>query len=141
MISENARKAIIWLDDKGWSELIDERWTLEVYWRLQNSGLGLTDAEIREALDVVIYHKPDYNPANNERLIDRMTDQSPKYQEFLIKMRQCKVESEVEDSHHPRFCNLEEPHRKADMILCDMLLNMGFKEIVDVYKSIEKWYA
>lgn len=61
-------KALRWLDDKGWSELIEPRWTLEVYHDLQTSGLGLTDADIREVLDVVIFDKPDYDPANNDRL-------------------------------------------------------------------------
>lgn len=126
MVTDNVRKALLWLDEEGWSELIDERWTLEVYWQLQKSGLQLTDAEIREALEVVIYEKPDYNPANNERLINRMTDQSPKYQDYLERMQQCKVESEKEDPKHPGFFQLKEPHIKADAILCEMLLNLGF---------------
>lgn len=66
---DKVRQALQWLDDEGWSELIDPRWTLEVYHELLTSDLDLTDAEIREALDIVIYGKPDYNPANNERLI------------------------------------------------------------------------
>lgn len=61
-------QAIHWLDDKGWSELIDPRWTLEVYHDLQTSGLGLTDEEIRRTLESVIFDKPDYDPANNEQL-------------------------------------------------------------------------
>lgn len=65
--SNKVSQALQWLDDKGWSELIDSRWTLEVYNELQKSGLGLTDAEIRKVLDIVIYDKPDYNPTNNER--------------------------------------------------------------------------
>lgn len=64
---DKVRKALQWLEDEGWSELIDSRWTLEVYDELQKSGLGLTDEDIRKALDIVIFDKPDYNPANNER--------------------------------------------------------------------------
>lgn len=37
------------------------KWTLEIYHELQTSDLELTDADIREALDIVIYGKPDYN--------------------------------------------------------------------------------
>jgi len=76
MTTYNVSNALQWLEDKGWSELIDERWTLEVYHELQTSGLNLTDVEIREALDIVIFHKPDYNPANNERLTRGMTTES-----------------------------------------------------------------
>lgn len=53
--NDKVQKALQWLDDEGWSELIDPRWTLEVYHQLQNSRLGLSDAEIRESLEIVIY--------------------------------------------------------------------------------------
>lgn len=59
--NDKVRQALQWLDDEGWSELIDPRWTLEVYHELQTSDLEITDAGIREALDIVIYGKPDYN--------------------------------------------------------------------------------
>ena len=141
MTTDNVRNALQWLDDKGWSELIDERWTLEVYHELQTSGLNLTDAEIREALDIVIFHKPDYNPANNERLIRGMTEESPRYLNYLEQMRQCKIEAETEDPHHPGFYNLCAPHEKADEILCNLITDLGFEEIVSIYKSFDKWHA
>ena len=65
-INDKVSQALQWLEDEGWSELIDSRWTLEVYDELQTSGLGLTDAEIRKALDIIIYDKPDYDQVNNE---------------------------------------------------------------------------
>lgn len=52
MINNKVRQALQWLDDEGWSELIDPRWTLEVYHGLKTSNLNLTDADIREALNI-----------------------------------------------------------------------------------------
>lgn len=66
-INDKVSQALQWLEDEGWSDLIDSRWTLEVYDELQKSGLGLTDEDIRKTLDIVIFDKPDYNPANNKR--------------------------------------------------------------------------
>jgi len=58
--------AIEWLEENGWTEIIDPRWTLEVKRELENPGLGLTEEEIRSVLDVVIFPKPDY--AHNEKI-------------------------------------------------------------------------
>lgn len=35
----------------------------------------------------------------------------------------------------------ENGHIEADSLLCELLLGLGFKETVAVYKSVEKWYA
>lgn len=35
----------------------------------------------------------------------------------------------------------EVAHRKADDILCDVLLSRGFKELVDEFGKLRKWYA
>ena len=32
-------------------------------------------------------------------------------------------------------------HINADDILCDMLIELGYKDIVDEYNKIFKWYA
>lgn len=141
MTSDKVSQALQWLDDEGWSELIDPRWTLEVYHELQTSKLDLSDADIREALDIVIYDKPDYNPANNERLNFGMTEESPKYKDYIRQMQQCKADAEKEHPKYPGFHDLSAPHEKADSILCNLLVDLGFKEIVEVYKSFEKWYA
>lgn len=141
MNRDNVSKALQWLDDEGWSELIDPRWTLEVYYRLQKSGLNLTDEEIRETLDVVIFDKPDYNPANNERLIEGMTTESPRYKQYLEQMQQCKEEAESEDPKRPGFFDLSTPHEKADEILCNLINDLGFEEIVAIFKSFDKWHA
>ncbi len=37
--------------------------------------------------------------------------------------------------------NTEERHRRADDLLCDLLLLFECGELVRLYKSIDKWYA
>lgn len=37
--------------------------------------------------------------------------------------------------------DLEVDHAKADEILCQLLTELGFGEIVDKYEDVEKWYA
>lgn len=32
-------------------------------------------------------------------------------------------------------------HIEADGILCDVLTKLGYKELVDVYEQVGKWYA
>ena len=141
MHNDKIHQALQWLDEEGWSELIDPRWTLEVYHELQTSKLDLTDADIRETLDIVIYDKPDYNPANNERLVRGMTEESQKYRDYISQMQKCKAEAEKVHPKYKGFHDLSDSHEKADKILCNLLTDLGFKEIVEVYKSFDKWYA
>lgn len=35
----------------------------------------------------------------------------------------------------------EAAHGDADKILCELLIMLGYKEVVDAYAEIEKWYA
>lgn len=35
----------------------------------------------------------------------------------------------------------ESNHSIADEILCELLCELGYQEIVDTFKSLEKWYA
>ena len=35
----------------------------------------------------------------------------------------------------------EVAHSTADEILCELLLEMGYKDLVDEYNKIDKWYA
>ena len=37
--------------------------------------------------------------------------------------------------------DLEYAHLDADDILCDFLLILGYKKIVDEYRDVGKWYA
>lgn len=41
-------------------------------------------------------------------------------------------------------CNTDDPerdHGEADNLLCSLLLDLGFRETVDAWREIEKWYA
>ncbi|MBO7134806.1 MAG: hypothetical protein J6W06_11710 [Bacteroidales bacterium] len=55
-----------YLEDRGWTELIDSRWTIDVREELERSGLGLAENEIIEICNVAIVPKPDWN--TKERL-------------------------------------------------------------------------
>lgn len=35
----------------------------------------------------------------------------------------------------------EVAHIDADNILCDVLTQLGYKELVDLYEKVKKWYA
>ena len=35
----------------------------------------------------------------------------------------------------------ENAHCSADDLLCDLLEDLGFKDVVDIYIGIHKWYA
>ena len=35
----------------------------------------------------------------------------------------------------------EMAHIHADSVLCDLLTSLGYKEVVDEYEEISKWYA
>ena len=37
--------------------------------------------------------------------------------------------------------DLEIAHGHADDILCRLLIDLGFQDIVDAYHKIDKWYA
>lgn len=32
-------------------------------------------------------------------------------------------------------------HREADTLLCEVLRKLGYNELVELYESIDKWYA
>ena len=35
----------------------------------------------------------------------------------------------------------ESAHSEADDILCDFLIHLGYDEVIEEYKKIDKWYA
>lgn len=35
----------------------------------------------------------------------------------------------------------EQSHQEADQILCDLLTQLGYEDVVRMYQSITKWYA
>lgn len=36
---------------------------------------------------------------------------------------------------------LEEDHIEADKILCDLLVALGYQEVVNEFENVPKWYA
>lgn len=39
------------------------------------------------------------------------------------------------------FCSIEAAHACVDSVLCDLLRDLGYEEVVDLYRQIPKWYA
>lgn len=37
--------------------------------------------------------------------------------------------------------DIEHDHQVADEVLCELLEGLGFKEVVEEYRKIEKWYS
>lgn len=37
--------------------------------------------------------------------------------------------------------NTEEAHRIADQVLCDLLIELGYGDVVDQWEEVYKWYA
>jgi hypothetical protein len=35
----------------------------------------------------------------------------------------------------------EDAHKEADKILCEMLIKLGFEDVVKEYNEVGKWYA
>ena len=50
--------------------------------------------------------------------------------EAIEKMKECVNNSDFELAH-----------LDADNILCDVLTQLGYKELVDLYEKVNKWYA
>ena len=64
-----------YLDDRGWSVLIDSRWTLDVREELERSGLGLTEDEIVEVCNVAIVPEPEWDTKERLNITDWPTQQ------------------------------------------------------------------
>jgi hypothetical protein len=57
-----------------------------------------------------------------------MTDREmEKYKRQLMELIDCR--------------DIEAAHCDADDILCEILIKLGYKKIVDIYKCIPRWYA
>lgn len=40
-----------------------------------------------------------------------------------------------------RCGDIEIAHSMADDVLCDLLIALGYGDVVDEFKAVEKWYA
>lgn len=45
------------------------------------------------------------------------------------------------DLDNKEFYDQESAHVDADDVLCELLVYLGFKEVVEEYHQIPKWYA
>ena len=50
--------------------------------------------------------------------------------EAIEKMKECVNNDDTEVAHI-----------NADAVLCDVLTQLGYKELVDLYEKVKKWYA
>lgn len=37
--------------------------------------------------------------------------------------------------------NEEDGHIEADELLCELLIRLGFEEVIDIYNQMDKWYS
>lgn len=51
----SVKDCLIYLDQQGWSELIDPRWEQDIIKELKTQFPNLKDKILKETLDVVIY--------------------------------------------------------------------------------------
>lgn len=61
----NIAEALLFLENLGWSELIDPRWTIKVKNDLLKYSPKLSNEEINYILNIVIYPKPNFNENEN----------------------------------------------------------------------------
>lgn len=59
----------------------------------------------------------------------------------LGKKQQELLESYTEQLNQYKNLDPEQAHSLADECLCEILRDLGFGKLVDVYNEIEKWYA
>ena len=50
-----------YLEDRGWSELIDPRWAPQLLEEFRHSGLGWTDEEIIEVVNEILFGKAEWD--------------------------------------------------------------------------------
>ena len=61
----NIAEALLFLENLGWSELIDPRWTIKVKNDLLKYNPKLSNEEINYILNIVIYPTPNFNENEN----------------------------------------------------------------------------
>ena len=61
----NIAEALLFLENLGWSELIDPRWTIKVKNDLLKYNPKLSNEELNYILNIVIYPKPNFNENEN----------------------------------------------------------------------------
>ena len=72
--------ALNYLEDRGWTELIDPRWAPELLEEFRRSGLGWTDEEIIEVVNQVLHGKAEWDSTDR---LDLTEDMWPTRQEQI----------------------------------------------------------
>ena len=72
--------ALNYLEDRGWTELIDPRWAPELLEEFSRSGLGWTDEEIVEVVNQVLHGKAEWDSTDR---LDLTEDMWPTRQEQI----------------------------------------------------------
>lgn len=49
--------------------------------------------------------------------------------------------SRLKELVNKEYPDEEEDHGEADMILCDMLNALGYKDLTEAWDNVEKWYS
>ena len=49
--------------------------------------------------------------------------------------------SRLKELVNKEYPDEEEDHCKADVILCNMLNALGYKDLTDAWENVEKWYS
>ena len=47
----------------------------------------------------------------------------------------------IEKLEKQKYYDEEDAHIEADAVLCDLLKELGFEDVVELYEKIPKWYA
>ena len=61
-----------YLEDRGWTELIDPRWAPQLLEEFRRSGLGWSDEEIIEVVNEVLFGKAEWDSTDSLDLTDDM---------------------------------------------------------------------
>jgi hypothetical protein len=69
-----------------------------------------------------------------------LTDDSDREPNIRILVKQIKETLEWAKSRPPGY-NAEDFHVSADKCLCDLLIALGYGDVVDLYHEVDKWYA
>lgn len=69
-VNDNIREMLLFLTEAGWSDLIDNRWTLEVLGTLKKKFPDVPERDIVDTLNIVIIPQPEYDPELNEFVED-----------------------------------------------------------------------
>ena len=72
--------ALNYLEDRGWTELIDPRWAPQLLEEFRRSGIGWTDEKIVEVVNQVLHGKAEWDSTDR---LDLTEDMWPTRQEQI----------------------------------------------------------